>query len=77
LQSKKAAETTSKNLETKFATANFEREAVELERDSFKEKNAELEEEVKMCKGALVEYFDDGFERAGEQARHFYVEADF
>ena len=31
---------------------------------------------MKKCKGALVEYFDDGFERAREQAQHF-PEGDF
>lgn len=58
-----------------MASSNTEKEAVELERDSFKEKTVQLEEEVKRCKGALAEYFDDDFERAREQAQHFYPDA--
>jgi hypothetical protein len=40
-----------------------------------KERKVELEGEVEKCKGALAEYFEDGFERAREQALHFYPEA--
>jgi chromosome segregation ATPase len=70
------AETSTKDLETKLASANSEKEAVELERDSLKEKKVELEEEVKKCKGALAEYYEDGFECVREQALYFYPEAD-
>jgi len=76
LESKKDVETSVKDLETKMMSANSEKEAVELERGSLKERNTELEAEVKKCKGALAEYFDNGFERARAQALHFYPEAD-
>lgn len=77
LKSKGKAEEIAKSSEEKLATLTTEKEAVELERDSLKERNVQLEEEVKECKGALAKYFDDGFERAREQAKWFYPEADF
>jgi len=77
LEAKDKAEKAVMSLETKLESSSAEKEAVELERDSFREKCAQLEEDVEKCKGALAEYFDDGFERAYEQAQHFHPKADF
>jgi len=77
LEAKKVVETSVKELQTSLTSATYTKEAVELEWDSLKGKNVELEDEVKKCKGELVEYFDDGFEHARVQALHFYLEGDF
>lgn len=73
---KKKAEATVGDLEAKLKEKD-EKTVVEVERDVLRERKIELEDEVQKCKGALAEYFDDGFERAREQAQHFYPEGDF
>jgi len=75
-------------VEAKKTTEKFvkdmtaEKDALELKRDTLKEKAAKLEEdlvaaraEVKESKGVLAEYFDDDFEHARAQALHFDPDA--
>jgi len=76
LEANKAAEASAKELQTKLTNVVGEKEAVEQERDSLRDKNGELEADVKRCTDALAEYFEDGFERARAQALHFNLGAD-
>jgi len=68
--------------ETEVGDVKEAKKVVESERDDLKDKVGDLEKKlddalavVEEGKGALAQYFDDGFKRATQQVLHFNLEA--